>query len=492
MKKGGCKAFTILMAVILASFLMMSASPVPALAAAGGQPLVKELGATFVEISKKVKPAVVNISSVRKPKFTGQKGKDLNDFLKNHPLREFFGDDLFKRFMPHSPHGGGMLRRGLGSGVIVSPDGVILTNAHVVKGADEIKVTLADKRSFDAKLIGADPESDIAVIKIKAKNLPTAKLGNSDKLKVGEIVLAVGNPFGLNQTVTSGIVSAKGRTNMGIIDYEDFIQTDAAINPGNSGGPLVNMNGDVVGINTAIATRSGGYQGIGFAIPSNSAKLIMTELRKEGRVRRGLLGVKIQNVTQSLAKSFHRKSVNGALVSEVISGSPAAKAGVKSGDIILKFDGKDVAGPSQLKNMVGNVKPGSKATLTLFRNGKEMELTTNIGERKAKELMASRTGGGHAETSNALGISIEPVPKAVAEKLNLKEGQGVRVKATDPTGLGARMGLKSGDIVLDVDGKAIGDVSAFDKAVAAAKKNGVIRLKVQREKNRIYLGFDMG
>jgi serine protease Do len=490
MKKGGCKAFTILLAVITASFLIVGTSPVPAQAAVGGGALVKELGEAFVEIAKKVKPAVVNIASVRKPKFSSRKGKDLDEFMKNHPLREFFGDDMFKRFMPFSPHKRGFVRRGLGSGVIVSPEGVILTNAHVVKQADEIKVTLSDKRSFDAKVIGVDPESDIAVIKIKAKNLPIAKLGNSDSLKVGEIVLAVGNPFGLSQTVTSGIVSAKGRTNMGIIDYEDFIQTDAAINPGNSGGPLVNMNGEVVGINTAIASRSGGYQGIGFAIPSNSAKLIMDELRKEGKVRRGLLGVKIQNITQSLAKSFHRKSVDGALVSEVIPGSPAEKAGVKSGDIILKFNDKNVAGPAELKNLVGRVKPGSKASLTVFRNGRELALSTDIGERKPKDRLASRSGE-EAESFDELGVSIEPVPKALADKLDIKRGEGVRVKATDPNGLGARMGLKTGDIVLEIDGKAIGGTSAFNSAVTKAKKNGVIRLKVQRKKNRIYLGFDM-
>jgi len=278
-------------------------------------------------VAEKVTPAVVNISASKKGA-SAPMGEDLEPFFKNHPFREFFGDDFFKRFKKTPPH----RQQGMGSGVIMSEDGTILTNAHVVKDADEILVNLSDKRSFKAKVIGADPESDIAVIKIDAKGLPVAKFGDSSKLRVGEIVLAVGNPFGLNRTVTSGIVSATGRTNVGIIDYEDFIQTDAAINPGNSGGPLVNIYGEVIGLNTAIATRSGGYQGIGFAIPGNSAKLIMEDLVKTGKVRRGLLGVNIQDMNEALAKSFGRSESTGALVSQVVPGSPAEKAGVKAGD----------------------------------------------------------------------------------------------------------------------------------------------------------------
>ncbi len=263
--------------------------------------VLKQLDDAFVQVAEKVTPAVVNISSTKKAP-VGTSG-DLEPFFKNFPYRDFFGDQgptpLKKTLAARGP-----TRVAMGSGVIISPDGIILTNAHVVKDMEEIKVTLVGKKSYKAKVLGIDPQSDIAVIKIDATGLKTATLGDYSKLKVGEIVLAVGNPFGLNQTVTQGIVSATGRTNIGIIDYEDFIQTDAPINPGNSGGPLVNINGEVVGITTAIASSSGGYQGIGFAIPSNSAKLISDEIMKGGKVHRGLLGVNIQPLNDALAKSF--------------------------------------------------------------------------------------------------------------------------------------------------------------------------------------------
>ncbi len=309
----------VVVAIITLAFFAL---PVTGFAAA--PEVLKQLDEAFVVVAEKVTPAVVNISSTKKegPEAESQ---EMEPFFKNHPFRDFFGDEFYKRFKKgpgQGPGGGGFRHQGMGSGVIVSPDGVILTNSHVVKDADEIKVNLSDKRSYTAKVLGADSESDIAVIKIDAKGLPTAQFGDSSKLRVGEIVLAVGNPFGLNRTVTSGIVSATGRANVGIIDYEDFIQTDAAINPGNSGGPLVNIQGDVIGINTAIASRSGGYQGIGFAIPSNSAKIIMDDLLKDGKVRRGLLGVNIQDLNDSLAKSFGRQDSQGALVSQVVEGKP--------------------------------------------------------------------------------------------------------------------------------------------------------------------------
>jgi serine protease Do len=374
----------------------------------------------------------------------------------------------------------------MGSGVIVSPEGIILTNTPVVKDADEKTVNLSDKRSYNAKVIGADPESDIALIKIEATGLPIAELGDSNKLRVGEIVFAIGNPFGLNRTVTSGIVSATGRTNVGIIDYEDFIQTDAAINPGNSGGPLVDIEGKVIGINTAIASRSGGYQGIGFAIPSNSAKLIMDDLQKGGKVRRGLLGVNIQDLNDSLAKSFGRNDSEGALVSQVIEGSPAEKAGIKSGDIILKFNGKPVSGAAQLKNLVGREKPGSDAKLSIYRDKKMMDLSVKIAERTQKAI-ASATQTPAGETSNELGLEIEKVPAAIASKLDLKEGEGILVKDLSSDGAGAKIGLIAGDVILEVDGVSVNDIETFNKAVISAKSNKIIRLKVQRNKGKIFL-----
>jgi serine protease Do len=286
MKTSGFKALATI--VVLFAGLGLFAGPPACVSAETAPAPLRQLGESFVMVAEKVTPAVVNISTSKKASMDG--GSGLDQIPENHPLREFFGDELFKRFF-RGPHSGkGFHRKGMGSGVIVSSDGHILTNSHVIRDADEIKVTLTDKRTFDAKVVGEDRESDVAVIKIKASDLPTVKLGDSSKLRVGEIVLAIGNPFALDSTVTSGIISATGRTNVGIIDYEDFIQTDAAINPGNSGGPLVNIEGEVIGVNTAIATRSGGYQGIGFAIPSNTAKHIMDSLVKFGKVRRGFLG----------------------------------------------------------------------------------------------------------------------------------------------------------------------------------------------------------
>lgn len=374
--------FTVI-ALMCALCMALGGGPVPAQAKVPSS--LESVGKAFVDIAEKVNPTVVNIQTVRKAVIPT--GHGMESQMDNPRLREFFEEHGLKRFFqgPQGPHSQREFRpQAMGSGVIVTPDGYILTNAHVVNQAQEIKVTLTDKRSFKAKLVGADKESDVAVIKIDAQNLPAAELGDSDKLRVGEIVVAVGNPFGLNKTVTSGIVSAKGRTNMGIVDYEDFIQTDAAINPGNSGGPLVNIRGQVIGINTAIASRSGGYQGIGFAIPSNSARLIMADLIKEGKVHRGLLGVNIQDLTESLAKSFESKSSKGALVSQVVPAGPAEKAGVKTGDIIVAINGKAVESAAQLKNEVAACKPASKVSLSVFRNGKTVKLSARLGERVAK------------------------------------------------------------------------------------------------------------
>jgi len=483
---------TSVIAVLAVVFISLTS---PVAVGAQAPTVLQQLDEAFVQVADKVTPAVVNISSSKKEATAPM--SDIDPFFKNHPFREFFGDDFFKRFKKGpgpgpGKEGKGFRQQGMGSGVIVSADGYIVTNSHVVKDADEINVNLSDKRSYKAKVVGADPESDIAVIKIEGKDLPTATIGDSSKLRVGEIVLAVGNPFGLNRTVTSGIVSATGRTNMGIIDYEDFIQTDAAINPGNSGGPLVNIRGEVIGINTAIASRSGGYQGIGFAIPASSAKLIVDELIKDGKVRRGLLGVNIQDLNESLAKSFGITSTDGALVSQVVEGSPAEKAGVKAGDIIVKFNGEPVTGASHLKNMVGREKPGASATLTIVRENKTFDVKVNVAERTQKLVAAAKSAAEGGEKVNELGLELEKIPAALAEKLGLKEGQGLRVKDIDEDGSGARMGLRADDIILEVDGAAVSDVAEFNKAVAKAQKNKVIRLTVQRGTARIFLALPLG
>jgi serine protease Do len=468
-------ALTVMAALVVFVTLVVIGSPVPA--TADPMATINDLDQAYVQIAQKVAPTVVRVSSVKTVPASTSEG--MEPFLKQFPFFPF-GEQLPKQFRQH-PQSREML---MGSGFIVSPDGLIMTNNHVVKDMKEIKVTLQGKRDYKAKLIGADPESDIALIKIDAKGLPAVTWGDSSKLHVGEIVMAVGNPFGLSGTVTKGIVSAMGRTNVGITGYEDFIQTDAPINPGNSGGPLVNIKGDVIGINTAIATQSGGYMGVGFAIPSDSAKMVMDELLKHGKVERGLLGVNIQDVTEALAKSFGRPDTNGALVSQVVPGGPAEKAGIKTGDIILDFNGTPVGGASQLKNLVGGAKVGSTAKLTIWRDKKTMALNVPIAERTVKAMEAAAP---KIETSAELGVTVEKVPAEMASKLGLKEGAGLIIKEVNPEGRGASMALKTGDIVLEVDGKAISGVPEFNKEVEQAKKNGVIRLMIQRGSATIFL-----
>ncbi|MBI5569271.1 MAG: DegQ family serine endoprotease [Desulfomonile tiedjei] len=459
---------------------------------------LKQLDQAFVEVAAKITPSVVNISSTKKAKMESSEG-DTDPSLRNHPFREFFGDEFFKRFKKEFDGRGIPPQQGLGSGVIVSADGFILTNSHVVKDADEVQVTLSDRRSFKAKLIGADPESDIAVVKIDATGLPAAKIGDSSKIRVGEIVVAVGNPFGFSHTVTQGIVSAKGRTNVGIIrsaegvGYEDFIQTDAAINPGNSGGPLVNIEAELIGINTAIASRSGGNQGVGFAIPSNSAKLILEDIMKEGKVRRGLLGVNIQDLTQPLAKSYGRETEEGALVQQVIEGSPAEKAGIKAGDIIVQFNGKPIRGAADLKNLVGRERPNATSTLTVYRDKKTFDVSVLLAERTKEALASLSPSAPASETANNdLGIEIETLPAAAAQKLGLPDGGSLRVKDLKPSGAGAKMGMRPGDVILEVDGKAVSDVTALNTAIAAAKEKKVIRVKVKRGKGTLFLAATLG
>lgn len=474
---------------VLSIVFLIGISPIPT--QADVPKVLQDLDQAMVQVAQNVTPAVVNISSTKKA--AAGPGGEMGPFSKNFPFHDFFGDEFFKQFKQRPRPEGPPMRVQMGSGFIVSPDGIILTNAHVVKDMDDITVTLPGKRTYKAKLIGADPESDIAVIKIDAKGLPTAKFGDSSKLKVGEIVVAVGNPFGLNGTVTQGIVSATGRTNVGIIDYEDFIQTDAAINPGNSGGPLVNIQGDVIGVTTAIATRSGGYQGIGFAIPSNSAKLVMDEIMKEGKVTRGMLGVNIQDVNEALAKSFGRTDTNGALVSQVIPGSPAEKAGIKAGDIILTFNGAPITGASELKNLVGQTRPGSSAKLTIWRDKKSQDIALTVGERTPKALAeGAPSATSKAEASKELGVAVEPVPAELAKKLKLKEGVGLAIKEVTSGSVGSKMGLQEGDIILEIGGKEIHDVATLNQGVDEAKKSGVVRLMIQRGAATIYLAESMG
>lgn len=432
------------------------------------------IGKALAEISAAVKPAIVNISTTRTVKITG--GAD--PFFDDPFFRRFFGDRYGRQKQPKEHKSAAM-----GSGVIVSSEGYIITNYHVVKDADEIKVLLSDKREFAGKVIGSDPKTELSVVKIEANGLPTLKWGDSDALEVGEIVLAVGNPFGLNQTVTMGIVSAVGRANVGIADYEDFIQTDAAINPGNSGGALVNVRGELVGINTAIFSTSGGYQGVGFAIPSNMVKSIMDSLVSKGKVIRGWLGVSIQSITPELAKQFNLKGEKGVLVSDVSENGPAEKAGLKRGDIIVEYDGKRTDEPNQFRNMVANTSPGEEHSLKVLRNDEVITLKATIGELPA-DMQQAEAGA----YENALrGISVQDMTADIARKLNLPARvKGVIVNDVDENSPAAGV-LAQGDVIQEINRKKVGSVKEYQDITAGIKKDENILLLVFRGGSSVYI-----
>lgn len=405
----------------------------------------------FTKIAEEVSPAVVNV-------FTTQ-------VVKTHPFfpfpRDFFGDDFFKFFFGDVPPRE-FKRRSLGSGFIISKDGFIVTNNHVVEGATEVKVVLKDGTEYEAKIYGTDPKTDIALLKIdpKGKDLPVVRLGDSDKLKVGEWVLAIGNPFGLSYTVTAGIVSAKGRV-IGEGPYDDFIQTDASINPGNSGGPLVNMDGEVVGINTAIIKNA---QGIGFAIPINLAKHVIEQLKEHGRVIRGWLGVYIQDVRPSLAKAMKLPVNHGAIVTKVIHKSPAEKAGLKPGDVIIKYNGKEVKDSHQLSILVSSTKPGTKVTLTIIRNGREKELKVKIGELKEQ----GRHGGVVTGALEKFGLELSDVPPEVEKELGIKGG--AYVVSVRPASIAMEAGFRKGDVIVNINQHRIRSADDAVKLITEAKK----------------------
>ncbi len=432
-----------------------------------------DLATAFSDVAEAIRPSVVSISSIKKIN-ASQRFQRMPDELFNSPFRDFFGDDFFDRFFRFRTPQRGYVQKGLGTGVIVSDDGYILTNNHVVNDADEVAVKLSDDREFTARLVGTDPKSDLAVIKIDARDLHAAKLGDSDSLKIGEWVVAAGNPFGLAHTITTGIVSAKGRANVGVADYEDFIQTDAAINPGNSGGPLVNLRGEVVGINTAIFSRSGGYMGIGFAIPINMAKSIMNSLIKTGQVVRGWLGVAIQDLDRGLAESFGYDTTQGVLIGDVTKGGPAEKAGLKQGDIILRFNGKNVPDSHNLRSAVAATEPGSKVPVEVFRSGKRWTVTVEIGELET--AMASAKG---TESSVDLGMTVKNLTPEAASELGYERTDGVLVTEVDPLGAAAKAGISVNDLIISVQGKPVTNVTEFRREMAGHDLKKGIRLVVQ-------------
>ena len=434
---------------------------------------LQDLSAAFRDVAKKVSPAVVYISTEQTVK--GQQVP--NQF------RDLFDDELFRRFFG-VPEQREYKRQGLGSGFIVSEDGYILTINHVVAKADKIDVTLPDKREFKGKVIGTDPQTDVAVIKIEGEDLPTVSLGDSDPIEVGDWAVAIGNPYGLSYTVTAGIISAKGRANVGIVPYEDFIQTDAAINPGNSGGPLVNIEGEVVGINTAIFSRSGGYQGIGFAIPINMAKNIMDSLITEGKVVRGWLGVMIQPVTQDIAKSFDLEETTGTLVGDVLKGGPAEKAGIERGDVIISFDGKPVDGPNTLRNIVAQTEVGKTVPVVIIRDGKEKTINATVGERE-EEMQAS--AGSPSSVPQKAGLTVQELTPEIAKQLGYEGDEGVVISEIEPGSPASEAGLQRGDLIKEVNRQTVRSLSDYNEAMASIDEGKGFLLLVRRSDYTLYV-----
>ncbi len=479
-----------LTAVAFALALGLSTSAMDAQAQSTGRFIQTQNGSTtpsmtlpnFESIVQRVGPAVVNISSESTKKTSGMSpfGMDPDD-----PMFEFFrhfGGPQFK--VP--PKGGRAPAFSQGSGFIISADGLILTNAHVVDGATEVTVKLTDKREFKAKVLGFDKPTDVAVLRIDAKNLPTVPLGDPSRSKVGEWVLAIGSPFGFENSVTAGIISAKSRSlpNEG---YVPFIQTDVAINPGNSGGPLLNLNGEVIGINSQIYSRSGGYQGVSFAIPMNVAAQVRDDILATGKVTRGRLGIGIQSVNQALAESFGLKTAGGALISSVEKNSPAELAGLKSGDVIIEINGERVQDSSDLPPRVAAIKPGNAAHLKIWRKNEVRDVDVKVGQvDEAIKTSKSNAFGKDTETQNArLGISARSLTKDEARQAEVPGG----ILVLDSSGAAERAGIQAGDLILSINGQAVDSVEHMKTIVTKAGKN--IALLIQRNDARIFIPVEL-
>jgi serine protease Do len=452
----------------------------PAHATALAEPAkLSQLELSFERVAETAGPSVVSITSVRVHKPTERvPGPQFRS-----PFDEFFFGDPFRDHFDQAPESG-RREQGLGSGFIVDAAGYILTNNHVVDGADELTVHFTDDRQVKAKVIGTDPKSDLAVIKVDGKDLKPLLLGDSDNLRVGQWVVAIGAPFGLEQSVTAGIVSAKGRSNVGIVDYEDMIQTDAAINPGNSGGPLLNLEGKVVGINTAIASRSGGYQGIGFAIPISMARAIMKQLIDNGKVVRGWLGVAIQKLTPELSRSFDYKGT-GIVVADVTSDTPAAKAGLESGDIIVSLDGQQVRDVSAFRNRIAQLAPGTKIDLEVVRGGKTKKMGAQVGEQPA-------TFANRGPQNVDVGLELSDASPDLKRQFDLPEKAiGAVIVQVTPGSVAARAGLRPGMVITEVDRHAIKNAADAKRHLGrGATKKGVLLRVVDREGSRfIVLGL---
>lgn len=457
----------------------------------------------FSDIVKKTTPAVVNIAVTGGGEGSRRRGGiPPNPFGTPPPGEEPGGGE--GPTPPPIPHGPPMPHgrpdQSAGSGVILDSNGYIVTNNHVVEGASQITVTLSDRREFTAKVVGTDPKTDLAVIKIDAKDLPSLKWAEYEKLQVGDLVLAVGSPFGLSSTVTLGIISALGRGNVGIADYEDFIQTDAAINPGNSGGALVNMNGELIGINTAIFSRTGGSEGIGFAIPSSIALDIVDSLQKTGKVVRGWMGVAIQEITPALAKSFKLpEERKGVLISDVNENGPSYAAGVKRGDVVVAFNDKEVQSVSQLRNLVARTMVGKDAQVKVLRDGKEQLITVKVAERPSDEMLAKKeptppkdTGETMKLPDNVLAsLRVQTLDNALMSQLNISSKTvGVVITSVEPGGPAEAAGLQRGDVIQEVNHEAVKTLSDYQKAAEKIKKDELAVLLVNRQGNSLFVAIN--
>jgi len=473
--------------IILVLIVFSLISPLSALAEdSKGIDTLRQLGKAFASIAEKDSPAVVSIKANQAitQTYSGPFGDSPFD---DEFFEQFFGRQ-FRRQQPQQqqrqPQQRKIIRPVQGSGFIVSKEGYILTNNHVVEDADKIMVTLMDGRELQAKLIGADPSTEVAVIKIDANDLHALELADSDTIEVGEWVIAIGNPFGLSHTVTVGIVSAKGRSGLGLSTYEDFIQTDAAINPGNSGGPLIDLDGKVVGINTAIVGSSGNI-GIGLAIPINMAKSIYDQLVQKGKVVRGFLGVTIQDITPDLAESFKLKDTKGVIVPDVSPDSAAAKAGLKAGDIITAFDDKPVEKAAEFQRRVAMKKPGSEVEITVLRDDKKQTLTAKLEERPSDEQIAANTT--KEQASEKLGVTVQNLTDDLAKQFGFVGQKGVLVTDVESDSPAAMAGIQPGSLIQEVNRKSVESVKEFKEAVGAAAKEGKVMLRVRYEKSSIFV-----
>jgi len=467
-----------LVAVVTLSFSLQAG-------AQGGVQSLRETSRAFATVAQQVSPSVVFIQTERAVQAS------------QAPFSVPFGDELFERFFgqpfpgnpqqqPNSP------RRavGQGSGFVFRVESAIgrdkaylLTNNHVVEGADSITVTFNDGREFDAEITGTDPQSDVAVIEIEGDNLPAISLGDSSDLEVGEWVVAIGNPFGLSHSLTVGVVSALGRNSLGISDYEDFIQTDAAINPGNSGGPLVNLDGEVIGINTAIASRNGGYMGIGFAIPSNLASSIADQLISSGEVSRGYLGIVIQDLSPDLARSFSLDSTRGILVADVSPDSPAAQGGVQQGDVIVRYQGQEVINVGAFRNQVSLTAPGTRATLTVIRRGEELALDVTIGALEGAQVASQES----VESSAEIGLTVQTLTPELARQFGVEAGSGVVVTQVTPGSAAAEAGIRAGMVILEVRQNRVASAEEFNRAIRESGDSRSALLLIRTEAGPRYV-----